>query len=72
MTHDLPYAYASNVKHDANVWAPFKTEHDWKLAYWAKMRGPGCTVLSELLKLKGPVRILCYHKESVLSLLGTR
>lgn len=50
-THDDQYA--STVKFNENIWAPFKSRLDWDLAQWAKMRGPGSTALSELLGIEG-------------------
>lgn len=38
---------------EANFWAPFTSQLDWEVARWAKLRGPGSTALSELLKLDG-------------------
>lgn len=38
---------------EANCWAPFTSQLDWEMARWAKLRGPGSTALSELLKLDG-------------------
>jgi len=43
----------------SNPWAPFESEIDWKLAKWAKMRGPSSTALTELLDIPG-VRLLLY------------
>lgn len=34
-----------------NPWAPFVSQLDWHVARWAKLRGPGSTAFSELLKL---------------------
>jgi hypothetical protein len=36
-----------------NVWAPFASKIDWEVARWAKLRGPGSTALSELLRIEG-------------------
>ena len=44
--------YKSNIG-GANIYAPFKSELDWKTAQWAKMRGLGSTVFSELLSIPG-------------------
>jgi hypothetical protein len=35
-----------------NVWAPFASKIDWEVARWAKLRGPGSTALSELLRIE--------------------
>ena len=45
------YAKAINNKH--NSWAPFSSQIDWEVARWAKLRGPGSTALSDLLKIDG-------------------
>jgi hypothetical protein len=37
---------------NASIWAPFKSKIDWDIARWAKLRGPGSTALSELLKIE--------------------
>ncbi|KAI0027336.1 hypothetical protein K488DRAFT_61896 [Vararia minispora EC-137] len=34
-----------------NIWAPFRSGLEWKLALWAKTRGPSSTALSELLEI---------------------
>ncbi len=36
-----------------NVYAPFQTRLDWEIARWAKLRGPGSTAMTELLKIDG-------------------
>ena len=36
-----------------NEWAPFSTQMEWEIARWAKLRGPGSTAFSELLKVNG-------------------
>lgn len=45
--------YHRNLKGGGNIWAPFKSELDWRLARWAKMRGPGSTAFTELLDIPG-------------------
>ncbi|KAI0317368.1 hypothetical protein OF83DRAFT_1121651, partial [Amylostereum chailletii] len=34
-----------------NIWAPFESKIDWKMAYWVKMRGPSSTAMTELLRM---------------------
>jgi hypothetical protein len=34
-------------------WAPFRSQLDWDIARWAKLRGPTSTALSELLAVQG-------------------
>jgi hypothetical protein len=36
-----------------NRWAPFSSQLDWEVAQWAKIRGPGSTAFTELLKIDG-------------------
>lgn len=38
---------------ELNPWAPFKTQLDWEVARWSKLRGPGSTATSELLGING-------------------
>lgn len=40
-----------------NPWAPFHSEIDWKIAQWAKLRGPSLTALTELLQIDGVSRL---------------
>ncbi|KAJ3966648.1 hypothetical protein EV361DRAFT_872222, partial [Lentinula raphanica] len=42
----------------SNPWAPFLSETDWKVAHWAKVRGPSSTALSELLAIDGVAETL--------------
>lgn len=47
-------SYRREVSSDGtNTWAPFTSEVDWKIAKWAKLRGPGSTAFSELLGIDG-------------------
>ena len=48
------YSHALSAE-DGTVdkWAPFSTRTEWELAWWAKLRGPSSTALSELLKIDG-------------------
>lgn len=45
--------YNHKLNGRGNLWAPFKSELDWRLARWAKMRGPGSTAFTELLDIPG-------------------
>jgi len=45
--------YSTTLGSDTNPWAPFTSEIDWKVARWAKLRGPGSTAFSELLAIEG-------------------
>ena len=58
--HPLPHSaastdsiYARLVHGQDNLWAPFTSEMDWKVAHWAKLRGPGSTAFSDLLNIDG-------------------
>ncbi|KAI0311703.1 hypothetical protein OF83DRAFT_1087518 [Amylostereum chailletii] len=41
----------SNNAQSGNIWAPFESKIDWTMAYWAKMRGPSSTAMTELLQM---------------------
>lgn len=45
--------YASQLGTSSNPWAPFKSSLDWEIARWAKLRGPGSTAVTDLLKIDG-------------------
>src|SRR6266702_2616706 len=34
-----------------SVWAPFRSQCDWEVAHWAKMRGPSSSAVTELLAI---------------------
>jgi hypothetical protein len=34
-----------------SVWAPFRSECDWRFAHWAKMNGPSSSALMDLLAI---------------------
>jgi hypothetical protein len=36
-----------------SVWAPFQSQFDWELAYWAKTRGPTSSAMTDLLAIPG-------------------
>ena len=36
-----------------NPYSPFRSEIDWELAKWAKLRGPSATSFTELLNISG-------------------
>ncbi|KAF8265156.1 hypothetical protein EI94DRAFT_1702692 [Lactarius quietus] len=46
-----------------SVWAPFQSQCDWELAYWAKTRGPTASALTDLLAIPALVEALglSYH-----------
>ncbi|KAI0682470.1 hypothetical protein BC835DRAFT_1424364 [Cytidiella melzeri] len=43
--------YATQVPTTQNIFAPFSSRIDWEIARWAKLRGPGSTALTELLRI---------------------
>ena len=43
---------SDNGTSEANFYYPFASERDWKIARWAKLRGPGSTALDELLAIE--------------------
>ena len=46
-------AYATSVGITEGMpYAPFKSKLDWEVARWAKLRGPGATALTDLLKIE--------------------
>ncbi|KZT18176.1 hypothetical protein NEOLEDRAFT_1103767 [Neolentinus lepideus HHB14362 ss-1] len=51
------YSETINVS-PTNPFAPFKSKIDWEVAHWAKLREPGSTALTELLKLEGVCDLL--------------
>ena len=44
-----------------NPFAPFLSKLEWKVAKWAKLRGPGSTACSELLGIEGVSKALLIH-----------
>ncbi|KAF8952951.1 hypothetical protein BDZ97DRAFT_1992200 [Flammula alnicola] len=51
--HTSDQHYASVINNSSNIWAPFVSEIDWKVAKWAKLRGAGSTAFSDLLAIDG-------------------
>ncbi|THU92309.1 hypothetical protein K435DRAFT_820522 [Dendrothele bispora CBS 962.96] len=45
--------YEQGIGRKTNIWAPFQSEIDWRIAKWAKMRGPSSTSFTELLAIDG-------------------
>ncbi|KAJ6557130.1 hypothetical protein B0H10DRAFT_2370751 [Mycena sp. CBHHK59/15] len=45
--------YKEELGDPDNVWAPFTSKLEWELAQWAKLRGPGSTAFTDLLKISG-------------------
>ena len=52
---------------DGPNWAPFHSQCDWEVAFWAKMRGPTSSAMSELLAIPEvcPPLFPCYHVTNV-------
>jgi len=46
-------SYFKAINNSQNPWAPFLSKMDWEVARWAKLRGPGSTAMSDLLKIEG-------------------
>ena len=46
-----PSMYESQVTLAASVWAPFRSQCDWDLARWAKMRSPTSSAVTDLLAI---------------------
>jgi hypothetical protein len=57
-------AYQKDINAPHNPWAPFSSKMDWEIAKWAKLRGPGSTALSDLLKING---VRCYSIDLILT-----
>ncbi|KAJ7739261.1 hypothetical protein DFH07DRAFT_965821 [Mycena maculata] len=45
--------YKAGLGDPSNVWAPFTSKLESELARWAKLRGPGSTAFTDLLKISG-------------------
>ncbi|THU76369.1 hypothetical protein K435DRAFT_704958 [Dendrothele bispora CBS 962.96] len=45
--------YEQDLGKKSSIWAPFQSEIDWRIARWAKLRGPSSTAFSELLAIDG-------------------
>lgn len=56
---DACYLHAIHGK--SNPWAPFKSQNDWEVARWAKLRGKGSNAFNDLLAIPGvrPLRLTC-------------
>ena len=51
---DANWCYAEHLADTTgrNPYWPFASQLDWKVAHWAKMRGPGSMAVSELLRIE--------------------
>ncbi|KAJ6573665.1 hypothetical protein B0H10DRAFT_2236943 [Mycena sp. CBHHK59/15] len=50
--------YRKDIGDPDNIWAPFASKLEWELARWAKLRGPGSTAFTDLLKITGITELL--------------
>ena len=48
-----PSEYESQAASVGSVWAPFRSQLEWDVARWAKLRGGSSTAVSELLAIPG-------------------
>ncbi|KAJ7803881.1 hypothetical protein B0H14DRAFT_3486916 [Mycena olivaceomarginata] len=57
---------------DNNPWAPFKSQIDWQIACWAKVRGSTSTAFSDLLAINGVTEdgSTSFHEPNVLGLVN--
>jgi hypothetical protein len=49
---------ASRESFGASVWAPFRSQCNWEIAHWAKMRGPSSSAMEDLLAIPE----VCAHR----------
>ncbi|THU89470.1 hypothetical protein K435DRAFT_802718 [Dendrothele bispora CBS 962.96] len=47
------HRYEKEIGRKTNIWAPFTSEIDWRVAKWAKMWGPSSSAFTELLAIDG-------------------
>jgi hypothetical protein len=47
------HIYGSSLGGGDNPWAPFRSEKDWEIARWAKLRNVGSTAFSDMLAIDG-------------------
>ena len=44
-----------------SIWAPFRSQCDWQVAHWAKMRGPTSSAFTDLLAIPEVSFAFAYH-----------
>jgi hypothetical protein len=44
-------ATLNGPSHGDSIWAPFRSQRDWEIARWAKMRGPTSSAFGDLLAI---------------------
>ena len=64
--------YASHLGTSNNPWSPFNSKLDWEIARWAKLRGPGSTAVTDLLKIDGVRFSIVYLSHSLKNKLQLR
>ncbi|KAJ7787065.1 hypothetical protein B0H14DRAFT_3095490 [Mycena olivaceomarginata] len=52
-TTEQAYKSSLNSSADENPYTPFKSKMDWEVGKWAKLRGSGSTVFTDLLQVEG-------------------
>ncbi|TFK45447.1 hypothetical protein OE88DRAFT_1214209 [Heliocybe sulcata] len=58
------HLYASQLRTpSADIWSPFSSRLDWEVARWAKLRGPGSTALTELLRIEAARRARAFIQD---------
>src|SRR5258708_23027771 len=51
ISQDLHMEGTDSEPSDGSIWAPFGSQHDWEVAYWAKMWGPMLSATVHLLAI---------------------
>ena len=61
------YRYSAALGGGDNPWASFNLKKDWEVVRWAKLRGVGSMVFSDLLAINGICfYVLCYDAHTCL------
>lgn len=53
VTCESTFTLYQHQLNDNNMYAPFASKLDWKVAEWAKLRGPSSSAFNELLQIDG-------------------
>ncbi|KAI9430032.1 hypothetical protein H4582DRAFT_2114015 [Lactarius indigo] len=62
-----PYQISQEVL-GTSIWAPFRSQCNWEIAHWAKMRGPTSSAMASLLAIPQVYKLeLSYHNTRVLN-----
>ena len=51
ISQDLHMEGTDSKPSNGSIWAPFGSQCDWEVAYWAKMRGPTSSATADLLAI---------------------